>query len=184
MSYTLDNFRSRYLTIHELWGYRYETEPNYETLTEGDLRTFQHLTDFVMRFLAQGFTTLVDVQTMFGVDFFYKEGAEYNLTDQALTLYLKTCGPFFRKHRDLCKEAYAYVKRCPPSKQRCYLLISFKWMKIIRVYMKKKKTKIKSFARDIQASAIQECARYVRLHGVMLDVNSVQEAIEEIEEIG
>ena len=135
-----------------------------------------------MRFLAQGYTTWVDVETMFDVDYFYKERSEYNLTDQVLELYLKTCGPFFRKHRDLCKEAYAYVKKCPPSKQRCYLLISFKWMHIIRVYMKKKKVKIKSFARDIRASAIQECARYAQANDIVLEVNSVREAIEEIED--
>lgn len=183
MPYSIDKFRSKYMHLHELWGYRYNANPNYENLTRGDLRSFQHLTDFFMRFLAQGYSTFADVETMFGVDSFYNEGSDFNVTNQALEDYCHRCGPYFRDQRYTCKNALKYLVKCPPSKLRCYLIISLRWMRVVRVYTKKKRAKIKSFTRDIRATAIRECEMYaLQAHNFILDANTVQKAIEELEE--
>ena len=184
---SLSEFATRFKVLHEKWGYRWDTDPNYENKTNGDLRQFQHLTDYIMRFLSQnGNVYETDVKTMFGVDF-YTPGREFNISDAALEKYLKDCGPYFMENRETCKQAYTYLKSCSPSSTRCLLQLSLRWMKIIRKYYmryrKKKKLSIKSFTKLIKATAISECREYIKeMFGDKINANSVKDAIQQIQE--
>lgn len=184
---SLQGFADQFKVLHEKWGYRWDTDPNYENMTNGDLRQFQHLTDYIMRFLSQnGNVHDSDVNTMFGVDF-YTPGSNFNVPDTALKKYLKDCGPYFMKNRETCKQAYAYLKTCPPSSTRCLLQVSIRWMKINRKYYmryrKKKNIKISSFTKLIKATAISECRGYVKeMFGDKIKANSVKDAIRQVQE--
>jgi len=184
---SLSEFATRFKVLHERWGYRWDTDPNYETLTYGDLRQFQHLTDYIMRFLAQNGNIFdSDVDTMFGVKF-YIRGSRFNVTDAALTKYIKDCGPYFKANRKVCKQAYDYLKTCPPSSTRCLLQVSLQWMKIVRKYRmrykKKKDIKISSFTKLIKATAILECRAYIKeTFGDKLKAKSVKSAIKQVQE--
>ena len=171
---TLKKFRSSYKKLADIWGYRTEADPNYEDLTEGDLRQFQHLTDFIMRYLSEGYYYENDVKTMYGVDF-YKEGSEFNVTDKVFHKYLKLCGPYFLKNRDTISNAYDYLTECPKSVDCTLLKISLKWMKIVllyfEIYKSGKKCSIKKFTRMIKAAAIKICKS---------NSNTVQDAIERV----
>ena len=83
--YTLAKFQEKFKVLHEKWGYGYDADPNYETITHGNFRVFQHLTDCLMRYLYRGCTTLVDQRTMRDV-VFYKAGGLFNVTDVVNTL--------------------------------------------------------------------------------------------------
>lgn len=184
---SLQGFADQFKVLHERWGYRWDSDPNYEKRTEGDLRQFQHLTDYIMRFLSQnGNVFETDVRTMFGVDF-YTPGSHFNVTDAALEQYLKDCGPYFKANRAICKQAYTYVKTCPPSSTRCLLQVSLHWMKMIRKYYiryeKKKKLSIKSFTKLIKSTTISECRSYIdKEYADSLDARSVREAIQKVQE--
>lgn len=188
---SLQGFVDRFKTLQENWGYRENNNSHskYEEITnkKTSLRQFQHLTDYIMRFLEQnGNVFETDVRTMFGVDF-YKPGNPFNVTDAALKQYLKDCGPYFKANRAICKQAYTYVKTCPPSSTRCLLQVSLQWMKMIRKYyiryVKKKKLSIKSFTKLIKSAAISECRSYVNDEFAdSLDARSVKEAIQEVQE--
>lgn len=183
---SLLEFATRFKVLHERWGYRWDTDPNYETKTNGDLRQFQHLTDYIMRFLSQnGNIFESDVDTMFGVKFYIHRSA-FNVTDAALTKYIKDCGPYFKANRKVCKQAYDYLKTCPPSSTRCLLQVSLQWMKINRKYYmrykKKKDLKISSFAKLIKASAILECRTYIKeTFGDNIKATSVKDAIKQVQ---
>lgn len=184
---SLSEFATRFKVLHERWGYRWDTDPNYETLTCGDLRQFQHLTDYIMRFLAQNGNIFdSDVDTMFGVKL-YIRGSRFNVTDAALTKYIKDCGPYFKANRKVCKQAYDYLKTCPPSSTRCLLQVSLQWMKIVRKYRmrykKKKDIKISSFTKLIKATAILECRAHIKeTFGDKLKAKSVKSAIKQVQE--
>lgn len=184
---SLSEFATRFKVLHERWGYRWDTDPNYENITNGDLRQFQHLTDYIMRFLSQnGNIFESDVSTMFGVKF-YIRGSRFNVTDAALTKYIKDCGPYFKANRKVCKQAYDYVKTCPPSSTRCLLQVSLQWMKIVRKYRmrykKKKDIKLSSFTKLIRATAISECRAYIKeTFGDELRATSVKDAIKQVQQ--
>ena len=184
---SLSEFATRFKVLHERWGYRWDTNPNYETKTKGYLRQFQHITDYIMRFLAQNGNIFdSDVDTMFGVKF-YIRGSRFNVTDAALTKYIKDCGPYFKANRKVCKKAYDYLKSCPPSSTRCLLQVSLQWMKIVRKYRmrykKKKNIKISSFTKLIKATAILECRTYIKeTFGDKIKAKSVKDAIKQVQE--
>ena len=184
---SLPEFVTLFKVLHERWGYSWDTDPNYENKTNGDLRQFQHLTDYIMRFLSRNGNTFdEDVRTMFGVTF-YIPRSDFNVTDNALTKYLKECGPYFKANRKLCKQAYDYVKTCPPSSTRCILQVSLKWMRMVRKYYiryrKQKKNKISSFTKLIKATAISECRAYIEeSFGDTLNARSVKDAIRQVQE--
>lgn len=184
---SLQGFADQFKVLHEKWGYRWDTDPNYENMTNGDLRQFQHLTDYIMRFLSQnGNVYDSDVKTMFGVDF-YTPGSAYNVTDAALAKYMEACGPYFKENRETCKQAYNYLKKCPPSSTRCLLQIALHWMKMVRKYYirhkKQKPVQIESFTKVIKSTAIYECRAYIKeTFGDNLEANSVKDAIREVQE--
>ena len=184
---SLSEFATRFKVLHERWGYRWDTDPNYEFLTNGELRQFQHLTDYIMRFLAQNGNIFdSDVNTMFGVKF-YIRGNSFSVTDAALTKYLKDCGPYFKANRKVCKQAYDYLKTCPPSSTRCLLQVSLQWMKVVRKYRmrykKNKNIKISSFTKLIKATAILECRTYIKeTFGDKIKAKSVKDAIKKVQE--
>jgi len=184
---SLSEFATRFKVLHERWGYRWDTDPNYETKTNDVLRQFQHLTDYIMRFLSQNGNIFdADVNTMFGVKFYIPRSA-FNVTDAALTNYIKDCGPYFKANRKVCKQAYDYLKTCPPSSTRCLLQVSLQWMKIVRKYRmrykKKKDIKISSFTKLIKATAILECRTYIKeTFGDKLKAKSVKSAIKQVQE--
>lgn len=183
---SLEQFRTNFKVLHENWGYRFNTEPNYEDRTEGDLRPFQHLTDYLMRYLQQGFVTESDVRTLFGVDF-YKSGRAFNVSDAALITYLEQCGPFFSANRDTCKTAYAYLKGCDPSSTRCLLQVSLRWAAVVRKYVRRlelgNEIKISGFTKKIKKVTLKECKTYLRKeHGARLRAKNVEDAIQEVQE--
>ena len=183
---SLEEFRRNFKVLQENWGYRFNTDPNYEDRTQGDLRPFQHLTDYIMRYLEQGFETDSDVRTMFGVDF-YKSGRAFNVTDAALKTYLEQCGPFFTDNRDTCKTAYAYLKGCDASSTRCLLQVSLRWTAVIRKYVQRlvkgKDIEISSFTDEIKKAALKECISYLRKeHDAKLRAKNVEDAIREVQE--
>jgi len=183
---SLEEFRTNFKVLHENWGYRFNTEPNYEDRTQGDLRPFQHLTDYIMRYLEQGFVTEPDVRTMFGVDF-YKSGRTFNVSDAALRTYLEQCGPFFIDNGDACKNAYAYLKPCDPSSTRCLLQVALRWTAVVRKYVRRlaigKDIEISSFTDKIKKAALKECKIYLRKeHAAKLQAKNVEDAIREVQE--
>ena len=188
MEYTLDDFALRFKTLQEEWGYFYPggSHSAYELKTHSNgFREFQYLTDYIMRFLANGFSNISDAKTLKIEYNFYREGSEYNMPDSKLTQYLEEIGPFFAKHRQMCTDAYEYIKLCPQSRERCFLQVSLQWMKTIRLYYKKfrknKPVTVKRFKQSLKAKAIRECREYMRTqHEHTLDVNSVDEAIDEV----
>ena len=183
---SLEQFRTNFKVLHQNWGYRFNTNPNYEDRTQGDLRPFQHLTDYLMRYLQQGFVTESDVRTMFGVDF-YKSGRAFNVSNAALRTYLEQCGPFFPANRDTCKSAYAYLKSCDPSSTRCLLQVSLRWTAVVRKYVEKlnlgKEISISSFTTRIKKATLKECRSYLRKeHDAKLRAKNVEDAIREVQE--
>lgn len=187
---SLARFAEKYKVLYQKWGYRYPggNHSAYEDKTHQGLNEFQRLTDYFMRFLEQdGFASSSDVRRMF-IDYnFYVEGGAFNMTDTVLGTYLKECGPYFKANRTTCKKAYKYLLRCPPSSTRCFLQVSLQWMKVIRKYYmryeKKKEIRIRSFKRLLKATAIAECQEYVQKeYGGTLDVNTVKDAITQVEE--
>lgn len=183
---SLEQFRTNFKVLHENWGYRFNTEPNYEDRTQGDLRPFQHLTDYIMRYLEQGFVTEPDVRTMFGVDF-YKSGRTFNVSDAALRTYLEQCGPFFIDNRDACKTAYAYLKSCDPSSTRCLLQVALRWTAVVRKFVRRlaigKAIKISDFTDKIKKAALKECTLYLRKeHAAKLQAENVEDALQEVQE--
>jgi len=190
MTKTLQKFADKYEVLYQKWGYRYPggNHSAYEAKTHLGLEPFQKLTDYFMRFLEQNtYVSSSDVRRMF-IDYnFYVESAEFNMTDAVLSTYLKECGPYFKANKSLCKKAYKYLLRCPPSSTRCFLQVSLQWMKVIRKYYmrykKNKETRIRSFKRLLKATAIAECQEYVQKeYGDTLDVNTVKDAITQVKE--
>ena len=164
--YTLDNFRETFKVMHEKWGYGFDTypNPNYEDITHGNFRVFQHLTDCLMRYLYNGLGTLVDQLTMTDV-VFYKEGSEFNVTDSVFRSYLEQCGPFFKRNRNEELQAYRYLKRCGPSSLACLLRVSLKWARLVRIYAKNHAegnlVTISRFTQDIKFAALVEIGKYL-----------------------
>jgi len=187
---TLQQFADRFKVLHESWGYRYPggNHSAYEDMTHNGLDEFQHLTDYFMRFLQQdAYVSESDVRRLFIDSNFYVEGGSFNMTDEIFARYLDQCGPYFKTNRSLCKQAYKYLARCPPSSTRCFLQVSLQWMKVIRKYyeryIKKKEIRIRNFKRLLKATAIAECQRYVqREFGDSLEVNTIREAIVQVQE--
>jgi len=178
-------FREQFKELHEKWGYRFEADPNYEDLTAGDLRQFQHLTDYLMRFLEQGGANSTDVKTMIGVDF-YVRGRDFNVSAEALEKYLRVCGPFYTANEQECKDAKEFLKTCPPSIERCLLTVSLKWTSVVRKYVRKqnkgKEIRISSFTREIKETALQECEKYLKkVHNRTLQADNIEAAIEEVQ---
>lgn len=161
--FTLAEFREKFKPMHMLWGYRFEADPNYENLTANDLRQFQHLTDYLMRFLEGGFVK-DDARTMIAVDF-YKEGREFNVTDAVFRSYLDQCGDFFLDNRNEEIRAYRYLKKCDPSSTTCLLRVSLKWARVVRVYAKNHRegtpVTISGFTEEIRATALTEIENYL-----------------------
>ena len=187
---SLAEFADKFKVLHERWGYRYPGTDHsaYEDKTHQGLNEFQHLTDYIMRFLAQdAYASPVDVRRMFIDSNFYVDGGDFNMTDETFAQYLEQCGPYFKANRSLCREAYKYVKTCPPSSTRCLLQVSLQWMKVIRKYymryMKKKPCHIRSFKRLLKATAISECRMYIQNeYGDTIEATTVQEAILQVQE--
>lgn len=181
----LADFREQFKELHEKWGYRYEAEPNYEELTANDLRQFQHLTDYLMRFLQQGAAYSTDVRTMVGVDF-YVRGRPFNVSAEALENYLRVCGPFYTANEQKCKDAKKFLKKCRPSMERCLLSISLRWTSVVRMYVRKqnkgKEIRISSFTTAIKKAALEECEKYLKkVHGRTLRADNIEGAIEEVQ---
>ena len=187
---SLAEFTDKFKVLHERWGYRYPGTDHsaYEDKTHQGLHEFQHLTDYIMRFLAQdAYASPGDVRRMFIDSNFYVDGGDFNMTDETFAQYLEQFGPYFKANRSLCREAYEYVKTCPPSSTRCLLQVSLQWMKVIRKYymryMKKKKCHIRSFKRLLKATAIAECRMYIQNeYGDTIEATTVQEAIVQVQE--
>ena len=162
--FTLAKFREKFKVLHENWGYGFAADPNYEAITHGNFRVFQHLTDFLMRYLYHGFTTLVDQQTMTDV-VFYKRGSEFNVPDAVFRSYLDQCGKFFLDNRNEELAAHKYLKRCDPSSTTCLLRVSLKWARVIRKnaekHAKGTPVTISGFTEDIKAAALTEIEKYL-----------------------
>lgn len=183
---SLIEFRSKFKVLYEKWGYRFKTNPNYEARTRGDLRPFQHLTDYLMRYLQQGFVMESDVRTMIAVDF-YVAGRDFNVSDAALRTYLELCGVFFRENRDTCTSAYAYLSHCEPSSTRCLLQIAFRWAAVVWSYVVKldkgENINIRDFTETIYVTTLTECKLYIEgVHGIGQNAGNIEEAIQEIQE--
>ena len=166
---TLADFREEFKSMHVEWGYGIEDDPNsekpnYERITHGDFRQFQHLTDCLMRFLYRGDTMLVDQLTMTDV-VFYKPGGEFNVTDAVFRSYLEKCGPFFINNRNKELRAYRFLKKCDPSSITCLLRVSLKWARVVRKYAKKhaegNTVTISDFTEKIKAAALREIDEYL-----------------------
>jgi len=162
--YTLAKFQEKFKVLHEKWGYGYDADPNYETITHGNFRVFQHLTDCLMRYLYRGCTTLVDQRTMRDV-VFYKAGGLFNVTDVVFRSYLEQCGPFFINNRNNELRAYKYLKKCDPSSITCLLRVSLKWARVVRLHAKDhaegKTVTISGFTNEIRAAALTEIEQYL-----------------------
>jgi hypothetical protein len=167
--YTIDDFRKKFMSMQVEWGYGLKPDPNserpnYERITHGNFRVFQHLTDCLMRFLYHGVTLLTDQLTMTDV-VFYKEGGEFNVRDDVLESYLQQCGPFFINNRNKEIRAYRYLKKCDPSSITCLLRVSLKWARVVRVYATKhadrEKVTIIGFTEAIKAAALTEIENYL-----------------------
>ena len=184
---TLENFAIKYEGLREVWGYRFDIQPNYENMTKDNLRPFQHITDYFMRFLTQRFATDVDEKTMHIEYDIYVKGAAFNASDDALEQYLKKCGPYFKGTRKACTNALKYLLKCPPSSTRCFLQVSLRWMKVVRIYyqryLNKIPIRIRNFKKLLKATAIAECREYLKNNfNIDLEVNTVKEAMEKVKE--
>ena len=162
--FTLAEFREKFKVMHEKWGYGYAADPNYETITHGNFRAFQHLTDCLMRYLYRGYTNLVDQLTMTDV-VFYKPGGEFNVTENVFKSYLEQCGPFFINNRNTELKAYKYLKKCDPSSITCLLRVSLKWARVVRIYATNHKegtpVTISGFTDEIKSAALTEIEQYL-----------------------
>lgn len=187
---SLAEFVDKFKALHEKWGYRYPGTDHsaYEDKTHQGLGEFQHLTDYFMRFLAQdAYASPGDVRRLFIDSNFYVEDGNFNMTDDVLVRYLKECGPYFKANRSLCKKAYKYLLRCPPSSTRCFLQVSLQWMKVVRKfhmrYQKNKECSIRSFKRLLKATAIAECQMFIKKeYGDKLEATTIQEAMLQVQE--
>ena len=183
---SLASFQKEFKILHEKWGYHWEADPNYEDLTANDLRQFQHLTDYLMRFLAQGYVGVGDVETMFGVDFYKPPPRDaFNVTSQALKTYLKTCGPFFMEYQQKCVDAKKYLKTCPPSVERCFLTVALSWTRVVRKFVRKlyaeKDISIMEFTEKIKNAALNECEKYLnKVHRKGLVAETIEVAFTEV----
>ena len=180
---SLEQFRTNFKVLHENWGYGFITEPNYEDISHGTFRPFQHLTDFLMRYLYNGVGSEGDQKTMKDVVFYDPNREQmFNVTDAVLISYLKKCGPFFMDNRLACKDAYAYVKDCDPSSIRCLLQVALKWTAVVRKYVKrlekKKPIKISDFTGRIKHVTLTEIDTYLKEeHSTDLEADTVEGAI-------
>lgn len=171
---SLEQFRTNFKQLHENWGYGFNTEPNYEDISHGTFRPFQHLTDFLMRYLYNGAGSEGDQKTMKDVVFYDPNREQmFNVTDAVLISYLKKCGPFFIDNRIACKGAYAYVKGCDPSSIRCLLQVALKWTAVVRKYVRRlrlgKAIKISDFTTRIKSDTLEEIDTYLDVeHGTGL----------------
>lgn len=163
--YSAMAFRAEYERIRLAWGYRVEgSETNYENLTDNTtLRQFQHITDFIMRFLTQGFFDEIDIITMENVVFYSEENA-FNVTDEALAEYIDKCGPFFSEYTNVFTDAYEFLSKCRGSLEKCLLQVSLKWMSVVHKYTLQDKN-IRSFTEDIINTGLGEIKKYMDEHG-------------------
>ena len=183
----LVTFRERFKVLRQKWGYRYEADPNYEEMTVGDLRQFQHLTDYLMRFLAQGFVTDTDVKTMIGVDFYIppRDGElvnPFSVPSEVLKKYLTDCGPFFMEYTKTCMDAKKYLRRCPASMEKCLLMVALSWTSVVRKHVRKLNNEqdisIRKFTKKIKKAALDECRTYLG----SLRADNIKDAFIEVKE--
>ena len=123
--HTLEEFLNIYEDLYKMWGYRHEeANPNYEAITHsGNLRSFQSLTDFLMRYLQQKYVFECDMQKM---NIETRDFTCIDAANGALQRYLDLCGPFFKDTEQTCICAYEYLLGCDQNEKVYLLRISLK----------------------------------------------------------
>jgi len=128
---TLDGFKE-FNEIQLAWGYDAQANHSkYEEMCVGDLRQFQHITDYIMRFFARGVFD-EDIELFSGIDTWT---GNFSIPQHVWLQYIQVTAPYYEATRDLRAEAAEYLCECPKDVVQSLLTISLQWMDAVDTVM-------------------------------------------------
>ena len=129
---TLDGFKTEFNEIQLAWGYDAQANHSkYEEMCVGDLRQFQHITDYIMRFFARGVFD-EDIALFSGIDTWT---GNFSIPQHVWLQYIQVTAPYYEATRDLRAEAAEYLCECPKNVVQSLLTISLQWMDAVDTVM-------------------------------------------------